>query len=374
MSSVRVPFVDLAAEYTSIRVEIDEAVGAVLRKGWYILGAQVAAFEREFAAFCGVEHGVGVASGTDAIHLAIRACGITAGDEVVTVANVSAPTVCAIVAAGARPRFADVRSDTMTMDPRRVDDLLRGDSSHRIKAIVPVHLYGHPAEIDRIVELARGHGAAVIEDACQAHGTTYNGRHVGSFGDAGCFSFYPTKNLGAYGDGGLVVCRDGAIAERVRMLRCYGEASKYKNLTYGINSRLDELQAAILRVKLRHLTSWNERRRSLAARYMAGLAGAGVETPVEAAGAFHTYHLYVVRSSRREALQAALRERGIGTSVHYPIPIHFQDAYRDLGYSAGDLPQTEACCAEVLSLPISTAMPPESVDIVCDAIRAFGNG
>ncbi|MBI2838457.1 MAG: DegT/DnrJ/EryC1/StrS family aminotransferase [Acidobacteria bacterium] len=347
-------------------------MSAVLRSGRFILGEEVAAFEREFAAYCGTAHGVGVASGTEALQLALMACGLRPLDSVITVANVSAPTAAAIVSAGARPVFVDVDLDTHTMDPRKLEEYLRrGGGPGGVSAVIPVHLYGQPADMDPILHVAREHGLRVIEDACQAHGTEYKGRRVGSIGDAGCFSFYPTKNLGAYGDGGMVVTNDDAVAAELRMLRSYGETVKYRNSMHGINSRLDEIQAAVLRVKLRHLDRWNSVRHFHATLYSGRLKGLDLETPVERRDASHIYHLYVVRTAKRESLQVWLGERGIGTSIHYPLPLHLQQAYEELGYRKGDLPVTERCCHEVLSLPMYPELSGEAIEYVCDAIRAF---
>lgn len=366
----QVPFVDLALQYQSIREEIDEAMARVLRSGWFILGAEVDAFERELAAYCGAPFAVGVGSGTDALELALRACGVASGDEVITVANVSAPTVAAIVSANARPVLVDVQPGTYNMDPVKLQEhLTRPRAGSRAKAVVPVHLYGHPADMDPILDVARRHGLKVIEDACQAHGAEYRGRKVGAIGDATCFSFYPTKNLGAYGDGGMVVTREEAVATRVRMLRSYGEREKYRNAFDGTNSRLDEIQAAVLRVKLRHLDEWNARRRLHAAHYAELLRDSAVDAPIEQNGATHVYHLYVVRTSRRDDLRAFLRGKGIATGVHYPIPIHRQEAYRSLGYASGDLPETERACREVLSLPLFPELTGEAIEHVCATIR-----
>ncbi|MFH1071136.1 MAG: DegT/DnrJ/EryC1/StrS family aminotransferase [Candidatus Glassbacteria bacterium] len=367
---MRILFLDLKAQYRAIRPEIDEALGRVLASGWYILGRELEEFEREFASYCGVRHAVGVGSGTAAIQLALSAAGIGPGDGVVTVANVSAPTVAAICLAGATPLFADIDGRSGNLDPERLSAVLQRDTGRQIKAVVVVHLYGNPANLERILALARESGIKVIEDCCQAHGALFRGTKVGSFGEAGCFSFYPTKNIGAYGDAGMVVTNDDGIAERVRMLRNYGEKEKYLNTERGINSRLDEIQAAILKVKLAYCDRWNETRRKLADLYSEQLAGCGLKLPLpDENGSRQVYHLYVVRAKDREYLRARLQEKGIATAVHYPRPIHFQPAYSDLGYAPGDLPETEAACREVLSLPLYPELEPQAVLRVCEAIR-----
>jgi len=360
-----VPLLDLRRHIADLRSEIDAAIAGVLDRGWFILGEEVMHFEEEFAAYCGVRYAVGVASGTDALYLALRAVGVGAGDEVVTVANAGVPGVAAIELARGRPVFVDVDPTTHTMDPALVEEVI----TSRTRAILPVHLYGHPADMDLLLEIAHRHDLAVVEDAAQAHGAIYRGRRVGSIGHIGCFSFYPTKNLGAYGDGGAVVTDDADLAERVRRLRQYGWEKQYYSTMRGVNSRLDELQAAILRVKLRHLETWNARRRQIAARYTALLAGGPVIAPTEAPDVVHVYHLYVVRSSRRNALQEHLRQAGIGTGIHYPLPAHLQEAYRDLGCAPGSLPITEQLAGEVLSLPMYPELTDEEVERVAEHCR-----
>jgi dTDP-4-amino-4,6-dideoxygalactose transaminase len=365
-----VPFFLTKPQYLAQKDEIDAAIQQVLDDSFFILGKQVEAFEQEFAGYLGIGHAVGVASGTEAIYLALRALGIGAGDEVLTVAHTAVATVVSIAETGATPVFVDVDSSTYTLDPRRLEPRL----TPRTRAIVPVHLYGHPADMAPILAFARQHGLVVVEDAAQAHGAAYQGRRCGALGHAAAFSFYPTKNLGAYGDGGAVVTDDAALAARLRLLREYGwsPARRYVSQTKGINSRLDELQAAILRVKLRHLEAGNARRRRLAAAYGELLAGVpDVVVPAEQPWARHVYHLYVIRASRRDALQAHLRAHGIGTQIHYPEPVHRQPAYLDLGYGEGSLPETEAACRAILSLPLYPELPLEDVRCVARAIRAF---
>jgi len=360
-----IPLTDLRAQYLSIKAEIDAAVARVLDSGWYILGQEVAAFEREFAEYCGAAACVGVGSGTEALHLALLACGVSPGNEVITVSHTAVATVAAITLAGARPVLVDVDTETYTMDPAALEAAI----TPRTKAIIPVHLYGHPADMAPILEIARRVQVRVIEDCAQAHGATYHGRPVGTLGDLGCFSFYPTKNLGALGDGGAVVSRDPALAEQVRLLREYGwtPQARYVSQVKGINSRLDELQAAILRVKLRHLDAWNETRRALAARYDA-LLPLAVARPIERPGCRHVYHLYVVRVPERDQVRARLQAAGIGTGIHYPVPVHQQPAYQDLAPRPDGLPRTERLVDEILSLPMSPTLTEAEIAAVADAI------
>lgn len=366
-----VPFLDLKAQYDSIKDEIRPAIDGVLASSQFTLGREVAAFEEEFAAYCGGIFGVGVNSGTSALHLALLAAGVWPGDEVITVASTFVATVAAIDYTGARAVFVDVDPDTLTMDPALVEAAITG----RTKVILPVHLHGQPADLDPIMEIARRHGLAVIEDAAQAHGAHYKGRPVGSIGDLGCFSFYPGKNLGAYGEGGLVVTNNEHYAETLRMLRDWGQDRKYHHVLKGYNYRMEGLQGAVLRVKLRHLEAWTEARRGHARRYGELLAGAGVRTPVEAAHARHVYHVYAVRGPARDRLQKALAARDIQTGIHYPIPVHLQPAYADLGYRAGDLPVTERAAAELLSLPMFPELQAGQIAAVAAAVReAAGHG
>lgn len=372
MSAVDVPFLDLARQHRQIRAEIGAAVTRTLESGWYVLGEELAAFEREFAAYCGARHAIGVGSGTDALHLALRACGVRPGDHVITAPNIAVPTVCAIAAAGALPVFVDVDPHTFTLDPEKLRaHLIAQPAAFRARAVIPVHLYGHPADMDAITKICAEYDLKVIEDAAQAHGAEYAGHRVGALADVSCWSFYPTKNLGAYGDAGMVVTDDAEVAERVRMLRNYGEEAKYQNRVQGVNSRLDEIQAAVLRVKLRHLDGWVAARRHLASLYDRLLAEAPVDPPVEVGPARHAYHLYVIRSARRDALQRHLRERGVGTSIHYPVPAHRQPAYRHLEYAEGDFPCAEWACRQVLSLPLYPELTEEELRHVAAAVTAF---
>ena len=365
-----IPLIDLRKQYANIKDDIDAAVARVLERGWYILGEEVTAFEQAFAACCGAAHGIGVGSGTAALHLALAACGVGPGDEVITVPHTAVATVAAIELAGARAVLVDIDPVRYTLDP----DQLEAAITPHTRAVIPVHLYGCPADLDPILATARRHDLYVVEDCAQAHGAEYRGQPVGSWGHIAAFSFYPTKNLGACGDGGMVVTNDPELAERARLLRQYGWRERYISSLKGLNSRLDELQAAILRVKLRHLKDWNEKRRQLVRLYDERLAGSGVVTPCEPEDTMHVYHLYVVRHPRRDELRAFLRERDIGSLVHYPVPVHLQPAYRDLGRGAGAFPVAEAAAQEVLSLPLYPELREEKVAEVADAVIAFTSG
>jgi dTDP-4-amino-4,6-dideoxygalactose transaminase len=364
---MKVPFGDLRRQYDSIRGEIDAAVQAVFERGWFILGQEVERFEAELAAYLGVRHVVGVGSGTDAIHLALRAVGVEPGDEVITVANTCVPTVSGISAAWATPVLVDVDPISFNLDPAGLESAI----TPKTRAIVPVHLYGQAADLDPIVEIARAHGLWVVEDAAQAIGAGYKGRKMGTIGDAGCFSFYPSKNLGAFGDGGAVVTNSDEVAGRLRQLRNYGEVRRYHHATRGFNSRLDEIQAAILRVKLRHVDAWNERRRHLAALYEGEISNPQIAKPVEMGYGVHNYHLYVIRCSRRDELQSYLAAQGVSTLIHYPIPIHLQQAYRDLGKQEGDFPVSEMSAREILTLPLFPELSDEEARYVADCINRF---
>ncbi len=370
-----VPFNNLKIQYQGMEKEILSATKRVYERGRYILGEEVTAFEKEFARYCGVRYGVGVASGTDALYLSLRAAGIGEGDEVITTANSFIASALAVSLTGAKPLFVDIDHQTYTMDPDGLELLLKRrmakEGWQRVKAVLPVHLYGHPAEMSSIMEIAGRYGLVVIEDACQAHGAKYGGKRVGAFGAFGCFSFYPTKNLGAYGDGGIVVTNHQRLYEKLRLLRCYGEKKKYHHTLKGENSRLDELQAAILRVKLRNLDQWNEERRKKAVLYSEKLSPLGVVCPFEKKAARHVYHLYVIRTRKRDALQAFLKGRGIETMIHYPIPIHRQWAYRELDYRKGEMSLTEQYSRRILSLPFFPEIKESEIDEVASGIRGF---
>ena len=360
-------FNDLRSSYLSLKAEIDSAVSQTLESGWYILGKQTAAFELEFADFCGVQGCVGVASGTDAISLSLRACGIKHGDEVVTVSHTAVATVAAIRLVGATPVLVDIDPDTYTLNPEMLEDVI----TPATKAIVVVHIYGHPAEVTNIRDIAHRYGLWLIEDCAQAHGATLYGGLVGSFGDLACFSFYPTKNLGCLGDGGAVVGSNRNLLEKVRLLREYGwtPGKRYVSQIEGVNSRLDELQAAVLRTKLRHLNEQNEVRRSLAAQYDQFLP-TSVVRPIEKPGCKHVYHLYVVRIKARDAMREVLRANGVETGVHYAVPIHQQPAYQNGSVRCGKLVVTERYATEILSLPMYSTLTPTHVKYICEIITA----
>jgi dTDP-4-amino-4,6-dideoxygalactose transaminase len=360
-----IPFVDLKAQYRAIRDEVRPAIDRVLESCEFTLGSEVAAFEAEFAAHCRTAHGVGVNSGTSALHLALLAAGVGPGDEVITVPFTFIATVSAIDYTGARPVFVDIDPVRFTIDPSAIEAAV----TERTKAIVPVHLYGQPADMDPILAIARRHGLVVIEDAAQAHGAEYKGRRCGSMGDLGCFSFYPGKNLGAYGEGGMVVTTDPDLARTVRMLRDWGAEQKYRHVLKGYNYRLEGIQGAVLRVKLRHLEDWTEARRAAAARYDELLAGSGVPTPAARSDVRHVYHLYVVRTERRQDWQDALHQRGIQTAIHYPTPVHLLPAFADLGHRAGEFPHAERAAREVLSLPMFPELSAEQGEHVARAVR-----
>jgi dTDP-4-amino-4,6-dideoxygalactose transaminase len=365
-----IPFNLTKPQYLELKGEIDAAIHRVLDENIFILHREVEAFEREFAAYVGVKRAVGVGSGTEAIHLALWALGVGRDDEVLTVSHTAVATTVAISATGAAPVFVDIEPATYAMDPSKLRERL----SSRTKAIVPVHLYGHPANMQPILEFARENDLVVVEDCAQAHGAEYRGRRVGTFGQAAAFSFYPTKNLGAYGDGGAVVTNDDALADRLAMLRNYGweTGKRYYSSIKGVNTRLDEMQSAILRVKLHHLDEGNERRRRLAGLYGEALAGVPqVVLPEEQPWGHHVYHLYVIRAQDRDRLQAHLREQHIGAQIHYPEPVHLQAAYEDMGHAKGSLPETERACKEILSLPFYPELDPSAAHRVAAAIRAF---
>ena len=343
-----IPLVDLTAQYHSIKEEIDAAVHMTLESGHFILGPAVSKFEDNVAAYLGVDHAIGLASGTDALVLALRALDIGAGDEVLIPAYTFFATAGTVMSVGAKPVFVDVDPKTYEIDVAQLKDRITTKS----KAVIPVHLYGHPSDMDPIIKLARSYGLKVIEDNAQAFGANYRGKKTGSLGDIGCLSFFPTKNLGAYGDGGMVVTDDAALAERMRMLRTHGWKKKYYSEEVGYNSRLDALQAAILQAKLPYVDSWNEKRREIASRYTQQLAPLGVTVPVECEWGRHVYHLYIIRSDRRTELQAFLKERGIASEVYYPLPPHLSAPCRKLGYREGEFPHAERASRETLALPL----------------------
>lgn len=360
-----IPFVELTSQFKAIEGEVRGAIDGVLERAWFILGEEVSGFELEFSKYVETQHAVGVGSGTDAIQLALLAVGVGSGTEVITVANTCVPTVAGIAATNATPVLVDVDDETLTMDPSRLQSAI----TDKTRAIVPVHLYGHPCDMNSILAIAKDNGIPVVEDCAQAHGARYRGAPCGSLGTAAAFSFYPSKNLGAYGDGGAVVTNDARISATVAQLRNYGESERYHHDGLGFNSRLDEIQAAILRVKLPYLERWNESRRKLAQLYIEGLAGLPLRPQVEASWATHCRHLFVIRTPDRDRIRAALEARGIRTQLHYPVPVHLQKAYESLGYRAGDFPVSERACNEVLSLPLYPELSTQSVEIVVAAIK-----
>lgn len=354
------------AQYAAHKAAIDAAIARTLAAGRYVLGEEVAAFEREFAAFCGAAQGIGVNSGTDALVLALRALRIGAGDEVITVSHTAVATVAAIVAAGAQPVLVDIEPATFTIDPAAVERAV----GPRTRAIIPVHLYGLPADMNAVMAIAERHGLKVIEDCAQATGARYRGRRAGSIGHVGCFSFYPTKNLGAIGDGGMIVTHDAELAERARKLRQYGWDEGRNSRLDGVNSRLDEIQAAILRVKLPHLDEENARRAEIAEFYRKALANSDLVVSSVPPGREHVYHLYVVRSGARETVLNRLHRAGVAAGIHYPVPVHMQPAFRGRGFDRTPLPHSEQAAAEVVSLPIYPELARESMEAVVAAVQA----
>jgi dTDP-4-amino-4,6-dideoxygalactose transaminase len=361
---MQIPLIDLRAQYQSLKPRVDAAVVRVMESGRFVLGPEVAAFEAEFAAHSGTRHAVGVSSGTSALHLALLAAGVGAGDEVITVPFTFVATVAAILYAGARPVLVDVEPGNLNMDPSRIEAAV----TNRTKAIVPVHLYGQTADMGPILRIAEARGLTVVEDAAQAHGAEYCGRRAGSIGAMGCFSFYPGKNLGAAGEGGAVTTDDDELAAHLRLLRDWGAEHKYQHVLRGFNYRLEELQAAILRVKLAELEDWTESRRAHAARYRELLAGAAVGLPEETPGRRHVYHVFAIRHPERDRLAGELAEQGVATGIHYPVPVHLQPAYSDLGYGPGDFPVAERAASEVLSLPMYPELRPDQVEAVAELV------
>jgi dTDP-4-amino-4,6-dideoxygalactose transaminase len=365
MASMHVPFVDLQAQHAPLTQAIEGMVHDLIVRGDFIMGAAVERFEAEYAAYIGSRHAIGVGTGLSAIELALRAFEVGPGDEVVTPANTFIATVLAIMAVGATPVFVDIDAHTYGIDASAIGAAI----TSRTKAILPVHLYGQPVDVDAVAAIARRHNLVLIEDAAQAHGARYKGRRAGSFGDAAAFSFYPSKNLGALGDGGMITTSDDRAAERLRLLRNYGQRVKYHHAIPGTNSRLDTLQAAVLSIKLPHLDGWNDARRAHAAAYTARLR-AHVQTPVAAGDVEHIYHLYVIQTAERDALERRLKARQIHTGIHYPVPAHLQEACASLGYEAGDFPVTEAAASRLLSLPMFAELAAEQIDYVADAVLA----
>lgn len=367
MANVKVPYLDLKAQYQSIKPEIDAAISRVLDSCQFVLGSEVAGFEQEFAAYCGASGCVALNSGTSALHLALLAAGVGVGDEVITVPFTFVASVAAVLYAGAKPVLVDIDPRSFTIDPAGIEAKI----TPRTKAILPVHLYGQAADMDPIMEIARRHGLIVIEDAAQAHGAKYKGRAVGSIGDMACFSFYPGKNLGAYGEGGAVTTNNPEYANTVRLLRDWGQDRKYHHLLRGYNYRMEGFQGAILRVKLKHLDKWTEARRAIVKQYNELLADSEFETPKEMPWGRHVYHVYTLRAQDRDSLQAALTAEGIQTGIHYPVPVHLQPAYSDLGYARGSFPHAERASTEVLSLPLYPELINNQIQLVAQSLAAF---
>lgn len=364
-----IPFVDLKAQYAGIKDEVNAAIQGVLESCQFTLGSEVAAFEDEFSTYCQAQYGIGVNTGTSALHLALLAAGIGPNDEVITVPFTFVATVAAIYYTGAKPVFVDIDPRTFTIDVKAIESAI----TERTKAILPVHLYGQPADMDPILEIAKRYGLVVIEDAAQAHGAEYKGRRVGSIGDMGCFSFYPGKNLGAYGEGGMVVTNNAEYTRTVRMLRDWGAEQKYQHVLKGYNFRLEGIQGAVLRVKLRHLEKWTEARRSAAAYYNELLFDSSVRTPEAMSYARHVYHIYAIRTRQRSQWQQKLQDQGIQTGIHYPIPVHLLPAYADLGYVKGNFPHSEQAADEVLSLPMFPELSRAQCEEVSEAIASLAN-
>jgi dTDP-4-amino-4,6-dideoxygalactose transaminase len=363
-----IPFLDLKAQYREIKPEVEAAVGRVLDSAQYVLGPEVVTFERRFAEYCQSEHCLAVNSGTSALHLALVAAGIGPGDEVITVSMTFVATTAAILYAGAKPVFVDVDPQRWTMDPAQIEDAI----TPRTKAILPVHLHGRMADMDPIMEIARRHGLLVIEDAAQAHGAEYKGRRAGSIGDFGCFSFYPGKNLGAYGEGGALVCNRADLAHRVAMLRDWGQEAKYKHVMPGFNYRMDGIQGAILNVKMNYIEAWTEARRSIAAIYDRLLGDSHGQRPAACLDGRHVYHVYAIAVDRRDDIQARLQAAGIGTGIHYPVPVHKQQAYAGMTSQPVPLPVTEGLAQRLLSLPIYAELHPDQAAEVSRAVEAAG--
>jgi len=363
-----VPFVDLKAQYQTISGQVNDAIGRVVADADFVLGKDVELFEREFADFCEAQYAVGVDSGTSALELALRAYGIGEGDEVITVSHTFLATVAAISYTGARPVLVDIDRDSHNIDAGTIEAAI----TERTRAVIPVHLYGQAADLDPILAIAKKHNLVVIEDACQAHGSRYQGRRVGALGDAGCFSFYPGKNLGAYGDAGMVVTSSKDFAERIRLLRNYGQPRKYQHIMLGYNRRLDSLQAAVLRVKLPHLDEWNASRQRAARLYNELLAEIpDVKTPCVIGESSHVYHLYVIQHPERDRLLSHLSEHGVSVGLHYPTPTHLQPCYDHLAMGPGSLPITEAVSSRVISLPMFPEITASQIEYVCDLIKSF---
>ena len=365
MTIIRVPYLDLKAQYRSIKTEIDAAIGKVLESCQFVLGPEVSEFEKAFATYCGVSECIALNSGTSALHLALLAAGVAPGDEVITTPFTFVASIAAILYIGARPVLVDIDPRSFTLDPLRIKAAI----TPRTKVLLPVHLYGQPADMDPIMEIARQENLIVIEDAAQAHGAQYKSRPAGSIGHMACFSFYPGKNLGAYGEGGAVATNNSEYARTIRMLRDWGQDRKYHHLLRGYNYRMEGFQGAVLGVKLRHLEQWTEARRTLVQHYNPLLSDCELQLPAEMSWARHVYHVYTIRSKERDRLHKSLAEDGIQTGIHYPIPVHLQPAYADLGYEPGSFPEAEAAAKQVLSLPLYPELSSQAVSEVADAVK-----
>jgi len=368
MSELIVPFGNLKLNYYNYQSDIDKAIHDVLNSGWFILGKTLERFESVFTEYCGLPYGIGVGSGTEALHIALVACGLQPGDEVITVANTCVPTLAAISFAGGVPVLVDIDPDTQTMDPYKIEERI----NNLTKVILPVHLYGQCADMDLICSIAAKNNLLVIEDCAQAHGASLNGQIAGSMGDAGCYSFYPSKNLGAFGDAGIIVCKDAGLAERMRSLRNYGQTQRYYHKFKGFNSRLDEIQAGILLAKLQHLEACNKRRREIATVYSKSFKDLDwITTPIEKSGHLHVYHLYVVRVGKRQEFQDHMLRHGVATLIHYPIPIHRQPAYRECFSQAKYLPVTDSQAPQLISLPIYPELTDAQVEHVIATVGSW---
>lgn len=364
---MQIPLVDLKAQYLSIKKEISEAIKRVLNNCSFIMGEEVEKFEEEFACFCNAKHAIGVSSGTDALFLALKAIDIQPGDEIITVPNTFIATTEAITMAGGKIKFVDINKSTFNIDTSKVESAI----TEKTKAIIPVHLYGHPADMDPILNITKKYNINVIEDAAQAHGAEYKGKRVGTFGYISCFSFYPGKNLGAYGDAGAVVTNDSEIAQKIAMLRNHGRIKKYEHEYEGYNCRLDAFQAAILRVKLKYIDSWNEARRTHASLYKELLQSDNILLPIEQNNCKHVYHIFAIRVPNRDNLLNKLKNEGVGVGIHYPILLHLQQAYRYLNYKAGDFPKAEKCANDILSLPMYPELKTKEIERIVTIIKDF---
>ncbi|HEY4662905.1 MAG TPA: DegT/DnrJ/EryC1/StrS family aminotransferase [Candidatus Humimicrobiaceae bacterium] len=364
---ISIPFGNLHRQYQKYKKEIDDVIQDVLDNGHFILGENVKKFEEEFAEYCGAKFGTGVGSGTEAIHLALLACGIESGDEVITVSNTAVPTVSAITAANAAPVFIEIDEFSYNINP----DLIEERISEKTRAIIPVHLYGNPCNMNGISKMAKKYSLKVVEDCAQAHGAEYKGRKVGTFGDAGCFSFYPSKNLGAYGDGGMVITNDAELDHKLKLLRNYGQEKRYFSIVKGFNSRLDEIQAAILRFKLKKLDFWNELRIKIAKKYSDSFSGSGIICPKLNDDSKHVFHLYVARVKDRDCFINYLEKNGIGVFIHYPIPVHLQQAYKELNVKEGSLPVTEKVSKEIVSIPIYPELEESEIGYIISKIKEY---